>query len=93
VKGVIVGGICIDYDPQGPHREGENECNWWHGGVCDCRPEMVAASAREHCHECNFVNAYDGATPCNCLGRCICDREEDCPCPGRGIEPVVRLSE
>lgn len=92
MKGVIVNGICLDYDPQGSHREGgDNECNWWHGGVCDCRPEMVASLAvKQHCHECNFVSCYGGDTPCNCNGRCICAREEGCPCVSDGLDPPVQ---
>src|SRR5258708_4313716 len=89
MKGVIVGGICLDYDPQGPHRD---ECNWWHGGVCDCRVEMQAAREHDHCHECDYVNAYDGATPCSCQGFCVCDREEGCPCVERGLERRLRVA-
>jgi hypothetical protein len=77
VKGIVAAGICIDYDPAGAHAE---ECGWWHGGVCDCRPSMVLASAMRHCHECDFANGYDGATPCSCGGFCACGREDGCPC-------------
>lgn len=78
--------IFVEIDPNAPH---DDECNFWHGGVCDCKEIMREAAAREHhCHECDYVNSYSGSTPCNCKGRCICERiaEEGCPCIGV-IEP------
>lgn len=80
----------LNIDPHGPHREGEDECNWWHGGICDCHPGMIRSRAvKHHCHECNYVNSHTGSTACNCNGRCICDREEDCPCVENGLAPRV----
>lgn len=63
MKVIRVGAICIDFDPQGVH---DDECSWWHGGVCNCRPAMRAALAVDHGPECDFRWAYDGATPCSC---------------------------
>ncbi len=80
--------IFIDVDPNAPHTE---ECNFWHGGVCDCTPQMRAALRREHCHECDYVNSYTGSALCNCRGRCICERlEEDCSCIGRSVRNFGR---
>jgi hypothetical protein len=77
--------ILIDIDPFAPHSEA---CSFWHGGGCDCHPDALAAREVAHCHECDYVNAPSGAR-CNCRGRCICDREPDCPCVERGILTAV----
>lgn len=83
--------ICVLVMPLGPHEE---ECNWWHGGVCDCKPEMIASRAIEHhCHECDYVHSYQGDTPCNCEGYCICERlaGDGCDCIGRVPVKVTDL--
>jgi hypothetical protein len=90
MKGIIANGICVDFDPQGAHAE---ECGWWHGGVCDCRPLMRLTVAMRHCHECDFLNAYDGATPCSCKGICVCERDTDCPCVEDELRPRIHLIE
>lgn len=88
MKSVDVGGIHILYDPKGGHDE---DCNWQHGGLCNCRPEMVLAAATRHCHECDFVNNYSGSSPCSCKGFCVCDREHGCPCIDDELRPRVYL--
>lgn len=72
--------IFVEVDPNAPHKE---DCNFWHGGWCDCNEESRAALARDHCHECDWMNAYSGSALCNCRGKCICERLEGCPCIGK----------
>lgn len=72
------GSIHICVDPNAPHDEG---CGFWEGGACCCKPGMAAALETVHCHECNFMHG-SGYNRCNCLGRCICEREEGCSCIG-----------
>lgn len=72
--------IFVEVDPNAPHKE---DCNFWHGGVCDCTEESKAAMARAHCHECDWMNSYSGSAICNCRGNCICERLEGCPCIGK----------
>ena len=71
--------LFIDTDPNAPHDE---DCGFWHGGFCNCKPEMVKALETTHCHECDFMHG-SGDNRCNCGGLCICERLEDCPCIGR----------
>jgi hypothetical protein len=81
--------ICVTADPNAPHDE---DCGFWHGFACRCKPEMEAALHTEHCHECDFLHG-SGYNRCNCLGKCICDRleEEGCPCIGRLPAPTVEM--
>jgi hypothetical protein len=77
----------VNIDPNAPHDE---DCGFWHGGACVCKPEMRDALEREHCHECDLLHG-SGYNRCNCLGKCICDREEGCPCVGRLPAPVEAI--
>lgn len=69
----------IDIDPNAPHDE---DCGFWHGGCCTCKPEMRRALEITHCHECDFVHG-SGLNRCICNGFCFCQREEGCPCIDR----------
>jgi hypothetical protein len=72
--------VIIDVDPNASHDE---DCGFWEGGACRCKPEMAAALEHDHCHECDFMHG-SGYNRCNCGGYCICERleEEGCPCVG-----------
>jgi hypothetical protein len=72
--------VFIDIDPNAPHDE---DCGFWHGFACRCKPEMEKALHVHHCHECDFEHG-SGYNRCNCHGFCICERliEENCPCIG-----------
>lgn len=72
--------IFIDIDPNAPHDE---DCGFWSGFACRCKPEMEKALDVHHCHECDFEHG-SGYNRCNCHGLCICERliEENCPCIG-----------
>jgi hypothetical protein len=72
--------VFIDVDPNAPHDE---DCGFWHGFACRCKPEMEKALHVHHCHECDFEHG-SGYNRCNCHGFCICERliEENCPCIG-----------
>jgi hypothetical protein len=50
----------IFIDVAGAH---EDECSFWHGGDCDCTPEMQAARTREHHQDCDWRWA---GWRCNC---------------------------
>lgn len=78
--------IFIDVDPYAPHDE---DCAFWDGGFCQCKPEAREALERTHCHECDFVNAVGMGARCNCVGKCICERLEGCPCVGHLDAPLA----
>lgn len=68
--------LFIDVDPNAPHDE---DCGFWHGFACQCKPEMKKALYMSHCTECDFQHG-SGYNRCNCGGYCLypSDAEHEC---------------
>lgn len=81
------GHIFVDIDSNAPHDE---DCWFWEGGACVCKPEMRRAMEVDHCHECDYLHG-SGYNRCSCDGKCVCDREPGCPCVGLLDAPLKEL--
>lgn len=79
--------MLVDVDPNAPHDE---DCGFWHGFSCACKPEMCRAMEIDHCHECDYLHG-SGYNRCSCNGECVCEREPGCPCIGVLSAPVVQI--